>query len=663
MAIHTGENEQGLRGIIDLTRAFSFLVLFLHFYYFCGKAFASWGLTATLSDRIMIFLARTGMFNRFETSKWITLGFLLISLLAVKGKKEENLRARSALAMMGIGLVIYFGGYFCIFLDLGICALALLYMFLTLTGYILVLAGGTLLSRVVRTRITSSEYFNRANETFPQEERLLVNDFSVNLPATYRLRGKTRKSWVNIINPRRGLLVMGSPGSGKSWFIVENIIRQQIEKGFAMFIYDFKYPDLSRIAYNHFLTHRAGYPRESGFYCVNFSDPNRAHRCNPLLPEMMSDILDAMEASKTMLLSINKTWAGRQGEFFVESPINFLAAVIWFLRNYEKGKFCTLPHVIELLQLDYDKLFTVLNIEPEVQALVSPFLSAYLSDVMETVESQIASARIPMGRLSSPQLYYILSGNDFTLDINNPEIPKIVCLGNDPIKSEALAPVISLICDRMNKIINQKGKCKSSTIYDEFGTIRVASVNTVLMTGRSNDIVVVMALQDFSMLKKTYSREEAETILNATGNVIFGQVSGETARVASERFPKILQDRQSLSISSSDVSVNKSKHLDLSIPPATISGLSSGEFVGLIADNPACPVELKSFHCKILRDEKKAAYEKMNFQDLPCIRTVEPADILRNYARIKQDVQDIFISVLDKISRDPALTGLIVRKQ
>jgi len=657
----TGENEHGLRMVADLTRGLSMTLLALHFYYYCGRAFESRGLTSEICDRLLLKIERTGVFNYFPASKWMALGLLFISLWGTGGKKKEGLRFGSGFLFILTGLVLYFGSYWSVYLGLETNTLALVYIAITTLGYFFLLRGGALLSRVIKKKLTG-EVFNRSNETFPQEERLLQNAYSINLPSEYEFRGRLRRGWVNFVNPRRGLLIMGSPGSGKSWFIIENIITQQIEKGFSEFIYDFKYPDLTLVAYNHFLRHGHRFRTAPAFYSVNFSDLSRSHRCNPLNPEMMTSILDAIEASKTILLSINKTWAARQGDFFVESPINFLAAVIWYLRKYNNGEFCTLPHVIELLQIEYNKLFTLLNAEPEVKVLINPFINAYLSDVMETVEGQIASVKIPMGRLSSAPLYYILSGNDFTLDINNPHAPKIVCLGNDPVKSEALSPVISLICDRMAKIINQKGKLKSSIIFDEFGTIRAASVSTMLMTGRSNNIVVVMALQDFSMLKKAYSREEAETILNATGNVIFGQVSGETARHASERFPKIFQDRESISINSSDVSINKSKHLDPSIPASTIASLSSGEFVGLVADDPDSPIELKTFHCRIVRDNGRKKTEQGILNNLPVVRQVNEQVLMGNFRQISRDIQDLVSSEIERISSDPSLAISIVHK-
>jgi len=663
MAINTGEDEQGLRKIMDMTRMISVGLLLLHSYYFFYQVFQTWHLTAPIGERLLLNIAHTGLFNSFQKAKVIALAFLTLSLMGARGKKGERYNYRSATIYLVLGLVFYFGS--CLVLLVGGIPpepMTVTYMAGTGLGYILVMAGGAMLTRVIRDRLRP-EVFNTDNETFPQEERLLVNEYSINLPAEYQLRGKTRRSWLNIINGRRGILLMGSPGSGKSWFIIENIIRQLIEKRFCLFIYDFKYPELSTLAYNHYLKHRKAYKVPPTFYCVNFRDAAASNRCNPLHPSLLEDILDAMEASKTILLSINRTWANKQGDFWVESPINFLAAVFWFLRKYQDGAYCTLPHAIELIQLPYDKLFTMLNTEPEVQTLVGPFLSGYLNDNMETVDSQMASVRIPLARLASPQLYYILSGNDFTLDINNPVAPKIVCLGNDPVKSEALAPVISLFCDRMNKVINQKGKAKCSTIYDEFGTIRVSSIQTVIATGRSNDIIPVIALQDFSQLKKVYSKEEAETIFNMTGNIISGQVSGETAKMLSERFPKTMQDRESLSINSSDISISKSKQLEASIPPSTIASLSSGEFIGLVADNPDQPITLKAIHAKVINDTAKINRERAAYLPLPHgLGMDKHLAIQENYRCIKHDIKNIVEAVMEELLNDPEIEHLVIKK-
>lgn len=363
--MQTGENEQGLRKILDMTRLISIVLLLLHFYYYCYAAFRLWGATATLSDKVLSNIIRTGIFSHFHTSKLIALAFLAISLVGVRGRKDNKLVLRTTLWYIGIGLALFFASYFILLIGGDIPLEAAAYMVITASGYILMLAGGTLLSRILKQQL-SDEIFNNVQETFPQEERLLQNAYSINLPAVYQLKGKTRKSWINIVNPFRGLLLMGSPGSGKTYFLVQFIIKQQIENQFAMLLYDFKYDDLSKIAYNYFLKNRHKYPGKPGFYNINFDDLDRSHRCNPLDVSTMSDITDAAESSRTILLGLNRDWTEKQGDFFVESPINFVTALIWFLCRYKRGRYCTWAHVIELAQIPYKKLFSVLRTAPEL---------------------------------------------------------------------------------------------------------------------------------------------------------------------------------------------------------------------------------------------------------------------------------------------------------
>ena len=377
--------------------------------------------------------------------------------------------------------------------------------------------------------------------------------------------------------------------------------------------------------------------------------------------ELLRDLVDALQAAKSILLAINRTWSQKQGDFFVDSPINLLAAAIWFLRRYQDGLYCTLPHAIELLQLNYESLFTVLNSEPEISALVSPFIDAYRDDVMETLVGQLASVKIPLGRLSSPHLYYILTGNDFTQNINDPDQPKIVCLGNDPIRSEALAPVISLFCDQLNKVINQKGKTKCATVYDEFATIRAASVQTVIQVGRSNDIMPIIVIQDFSQLKQNYPREEAEALFNMAGNILCGQVNGETAKLVADRFPRIRQPRTSLSSNSQDVSVSESIQLDPAIPASTISALSSGEFVGIVADDPAMPIILKAVHARIIKDPDAADRARRSLTPLPQVHRVEEVTIRENYQKVIKDIREIYDDVRMTLEK-PGKSHLIVQK-
>lgn len=660
--MQTGENEQALRKILDMTRLIAITILVLHYYYFCYAAFREWQLTVELTDRLMGNIHRTGLFSNFIKSKLIALGFLCISLMGAKGKKDEKLSYKTAFAYIICGLVTYFISYLIIALSLEISVKAILYILVTSLGFLLILSGGTLLSRIIKSRLNHKDIFNKENETFPQEERLLENEYSINLPAQYHLKDKLRQSWINIINPFRATAVLGTPGSGKSYFVIRHFITQSIGKGYTMFVYDFKFDDLSRIAYNTWLNNKHHYTIPPKFYVINFDDLSRTHRCNPLEPSKMTDITDASESARTILMGLNREWIKKQGDFFIESSINFLSAVIWYLRKYNDGEFCTLPHVIELMQADYDSLFTLLRTEKEIEVLINPFVNAYLNDVMEQLEGQIASAKIAMARLSSPQLYYVLSGNDFTLDINNPDDPKIVCMGNNPQKIQIYGAVLSLYVNRLVKLVNQKGKIKSSLIFDEFPTIYLNGIDALIATARSNKVATCLGIQDFSQLRKDYGKEQADVIMNITGNIVSGQVMGDTAKQLSERFGKIMQDRESLSINSADTSISRSKQLEAAIPPSKIASLSSGEFVGTVADDPDNKIELKAFHCEIINDHAALKKEEENYKEIEVIRKIDNSMVQRNYLQIKQDIQDIINAEMDRLLNDPALSHLVVRK-
>ncbi len=662
MAMQTGENEQALRKILDMTRLISIVILVIHFYYYCYAAFQQWELVSAFSDRILNNIYRTGLFSNFQKSKLIALGFLAISLIGAKGRKDEKLNYKTAFAYVITGLLIYFLSYLGLLTKIKATELAIVYIGVTSTGFLLVLTGGTLLSRIIKNRLNNKDIFNKENETFPQEERLLENEYSINLPARYQLKDKVRSSWINIINPFRAVMVLGTPGSGKSYFVIRHVITQHIRKGFTMFVYDFKFDDLSKIAYNTWLKNKHKYPKPPSFYVINFDDLTRSHRCNPLEPSAMTDITDAAESARTILMGLNREWIKRQGDFFVESPINFLSAVIWYLRKYKDGEFCTLPHVIELMQVDYDSLFTLLRTEKEIEVLINPFVNAYLNDVMEQLEGQIASAKVAMARLSSPQLYYVLSGNDFTLDINNPDDPKIVCMGNNPQKIQIYGAVLSLYVTRLVKLVNKKGKQKSSLIFDEFPTIYLNNMDSLIATARSNKVSTCLGIQDFSQLRKDYGREQADVIMNITGNIIAGQVTGDTAKQLSERFGKIMQDRESYSINSGDTSISRSKQLESAIPSSKISALSSGEFVGMVADDPDNKIELKAFHCEILNDHDALKTEQDNYKDIEVIRKLDNTMVQRNYLQIKQNIQDIIQSEMERMLNDPTLSHLVVKK-
>lgn len=629
--MQTGENEQALRKIIDFTRLLSIALLIIHCYLCCYPAFRELKLTHKILDHILLPLAKMVIFKTVFIVKLSALLLLAVSLIGSKGKRDEKIRPKTILTYCLTGLLLYFISGLFLALPYSITTVAAVYITITAFGYLLFMTGGSMLFRMLKLKL-GSDIFNKDNETFPQEERLLENEFSINLPAKYQLKGKERDSWINIINPFRGTLVGGSPGAGKSYFVIRHIITQHIRKGFSMLIYDFKYDDLSRIAYNALREHGG-----RSFYVINFE--NIMHRSNPLEPETMLDITDAIESARTVMLGLNREWIKKQGDFFVESPINFVTALIWFLKKYEGGKYCTLPHVIELSLADYKDLFAVLSLEPEIEVLINPFISAWKNEAYEQLEGQIASAKISLARLSSPQLYYVLSGNDFSLDINNPADPKIVCLANNPQKSQVYSAVLSLYVNRINKLVNRKQQQKCSLIFDEFPTIYFNGIDNLIATARSNKVAVTLAVQDYSQLKKDYGRDQAEVIMNIVGNIICGQVTGDTAKQLSERFGKINQVKESVSVNAMDTSISRSTQLDYAIPASKIATLSSGEFVGMVADDPTDKIELKIFHCEIQNDHDAIRLEEQNYQTLTAVRNSSSMGIQLNYLRIKEDIK------------------------
>jgi len=645
--MNTGEDAQGLRKIIDFTRLISIAILCIHFYICCYAAFAAWGWTAEIIDKFIGNIAKTGLFTGLIRAKLTALMFLGITVLAAKGKKDEKIQKNSIVAYLICGLLVYFLSPLVFYLSWSIPLIAGLYMALSGIGYLLILTGGTWLSRLIKSSLVT-DVFNSDNETFPQEERLLENEYSFNLPTKYNLKGKIRNGWINCVNPFRSVLVAGSGGAGKTYFVIRHILDQQLKKGFCVFLYDFKYDDLTKMAYNKLLKYRGNYQVKPAFYIINFEDLNRTHRCNPLDPSGMEDITDATEASRTIMMGLNKQWLKKTGDFFVESPINFLTAVIWYLRKYQDGKYCTLPHVIELMQNEYEKLFKVLWEEEEVRVLIDPFISALRNNAQAQLEGQIASAKIGLARLASPQLYYVLSGNDFTLDINNPDEPKIVCMGSNPQKIDTYGAVLSLYVNRMLKLINKKGKQKCSLIFDEYPTL-VADLITTISTGRSNLISCTIGIQSIEQVKKEYGAEQAEIILGICANIISGQVSGDSARKLSETFGKIMQDRQSMSINSSDVSISKSTQMESAIPASKIATLSSGEFVGIVADSPDVKIRQKMFHAEIQNDHEAIKKEEEAYRPLPVIQQVTVEDVRENYLKIKREVEALVKLELQKI--------------
>lgn len=661
------DDLRALGKIMDFLRAVSIILAIMNVYWYCYEAMRMWGVTIGVVDRILINFNRTGgLFHSILYTKLFSLLLLALSCLGTKGVKAEKMSWNRIFTVLAVGFFLFFLNWWILLLPISYLGNATLYIFTMTAGYICLLMGGLWMSRLLKHNLME-DVFNNENESFMQETKLMENEYSVNLPTRFYYKKKWQRGWINVVNPFRATIVLGTPGSGKSFAVVNNYIKLQIEKGYSMYIYDFKFPDLSTIAYNHMMNHQNGYKVKPQFYVINFDDPRRSHRCNPIHPDFMSDISDAYESAYTIMLNLNKTWVQKQGDFFVESPIILFAAIIWYLRIYKNGKYCTFPHAIELLNRRYEDVFPILTSYPELENYLSPFMDAWQGGAMEQLAGQIASAKIPLSRMISPQLYWVMSASEFTLDINNPEEPKILCVGNNPDRQNIYGAALGLYNSRIVKLINKKGQLKSSVIIDELPTIYFKGLDNLIATARSNKVAVCLGFQDFSQLVRDYGDKEAKVVINTVGNIFSGQVVGETAKTLSERFGKVLQKRQSISINRQDVSTSINTQMDSLIPPSKISGLTQGMFVGSVSDNFTERIEQKIFHAEIVVDTDKVKREESHYQPIPIINDFKDADgndcmkqaIHDNYNQIKEDVKQIVKDELDRIAADENLKHLI----
>ena len=661
------DDLRALGKVMDFMRGISVIFLLINCYWFCYEAFHTWGFTLGIVDKILMnFQRTTGLFSSILWTKLFCVVFLALSCLGTKGVKEEKITWAKIWAVLFSGFVFFFLNWWLLVLPIGKVGVASLYLFTLSVGYICLLMGGVWMSRLLKNNLMD-DVFNTENESFMQETRLMENEYSVNLPTRFYYKKKWNNGWINVVNPFRASMVLGTPGSGKSYAIVNNYIKQQIEKGFAMYIYDYKFPDLSEIAYNHLLHHLDAYKVKPQFYVINFDDPRKSHRCNPINPAFMTDISDAYESAYTIMLNLNRSWIQKQGDFFVESPIILLAAIIWFLKIYEDGKYCTFPHAIEFLNRPYAQIFPILTSYDELANYLSPFMDAWEGGAQDQLQGQIASAKIPLSRMISPALYWVMTGDDFSLDINNPNEPKVLVVGNNPDRQNIYSAALGLYNSRIVKLINKKKQLKSSVIIDELPTIYFRGLDNLIATARSNKVAVCLGFQDFSQLTRDYGDKESKVIQNTVGNVFSGQVVGETAKTLSERFGKVLQQRQSMTINRNDKSTSISTQMDSLIPASKISNLTQGMFVGAVSDNFDERIDQKIFHAEIVVDSAKVSAEMKAYQPIPIIAEFQNEDgsdnlketIEANYKRTKQEVLTLVDSEIERIKNVPNLCQLL----
>lgn len=623
-------------------RFFSYLLLFLTLYIDQLVWFRKQGLYILEFTTVLGKILKIEFLGNTLWAKTVCVAFLAITCIGTKAKKDRDLKVSAIVFQVITGLLMFWGSL------LVFSTVPLAYLLLSFFGFVLLNIGFDNISKLINVNLMKDR-FNLENESFPQEQDYEGNEYSINLETLYQYRNKQHEGWINVINPFRGTIVIGTPGSGKSYSVVLPFIKQHLEKGFCMCVYDFKFPDLSGVAYNHFLKARKDrkLPEQSRFYVINFDDIRKSYRCNPLAPELMESPIDAFESSRTVLYNLNREWIRKQGEFFSESAVTFFAAVIWFLKKYNDGEYCTLPHAIELLQLEYDDLFEVLSQEKDVVNIINPFINAHKRGANEQLEGQLGSLKIAISKIISKEIYWICSGNDFSLDINNPEYPKMVCLANNPLRIEMYGAVLSLFITRMLKVINRKDQLKTSLIFDELPTIYFRGLDTLIATARSNKISTLLGIQTIDQLIRDHGKEQANAILTNIGNAFAGQSVGETARFIQSRMGKILQERQSININRNTQSSTFSTQMDFLVPEGKIATLPQGYMVGQVADNFGQQVGQRNFNCLIDVDTDLIEKEEKNYKEIPNVYHIDnPQELLENNRnRICNDITKILLEI------------------
>ena len=578
------------------------LLVIVNLYYYVHPLLSRVGLTAEIADLIVGKLRSGGVFVMPYRTKLLGMALISAGLVTQTGK-GTGVSWITVICSGLLGAILYLFPY----LD------PVSYLITTCVGAVVF---GWAVASAGRKFSAFNEAVNDRNETFSQCRKLMKTDDSVNIPMRFQYRYRIFKGWINVINPFRATMVLGTPGSGKSFSVYGPFIEQMIAKGYSMFIYDYKFPDLTEIVYNEFMDNVHKYDIIPEFCVINFNDPTRSLRCNPINPRYITDPADTTEIAELVMLNVNKA-AVEKEDFFTLSAKVYLDALIWFLKLYEDGKYCTFPHVIELMAQDYKKVFSILSRYPELEAKIKPFSNALEGGAQDQLQGQIASAQIPLNKFVSPSLYWVLTGDDFTLDINDPKHPKILCVGNDPDRQAIYSTTLALFTSRMFKLINHKGKRKCGVLLDELPTIFLKGLDNLIATARSNLVAIVLGAQDKSQLKRDYGEKESEVIFNTVGNIFSGQVNGKTAEELSKSFGKEFRKRESQTRGIEQDSVNISFQHEELLPLSTIETLSQGVFFGKVADNNDMKIKEKFFCGEIVRDIEQLKRKRKRWRSVP----------------------------------------------
>ena len=612
-------------------------ILLLTVYYYAYPMWAALGLRGKLTDSLMLDIWRSGTLRSPWSVRLVCIFFAGVSVIVRSGSSKASTWAEVLLPLLS-GLLLFFGSAF--------FGNGIWFVITYVTGFILFLIGAILLGRLVKSFDANlPDYW----DTFGQCEELIENEDSVNIPMTYQHKGKLRKGYINVVSPQRGCMVIGIPGSGKTYSIYGPFFRQMMQKGYAMFVYDYKYPDLTHRVLNELLDNFDCYKVKPKLYIVNFDDPLHSHRFNPIHPRYLRDPIDSTEIAEVIMKNANRENA-RGEDFFSLSARCYIDLLIWFLKVYDDGKYCTFPHLIELMGQDYRAVLDILKKYPELDVKRTTFADAMQDQAAQQLQGQIASARVPLSRFASKTLYWTLSGDDFSLDINNPDEPKIICVGNNPRRQSVYGTTLAMLMSQLFKIINTPGRMHSAVLIDELPTIYLKGLDNLINTARSNRVAVVIGAQDKSQLVRDYDRKESDVIFNTVGNVFAGAVKGDTAESLSKSFGKVEQEMRSFQESDTSEHISYSFQQREVLPASKIEALSQGTFCGYVADSFRQKVHPKTFCGEI----EAGGPPKHDVAIPPIVINMTEEELKKevekNYRRIRLDISNLMF----REQNDPA---------
>ena len=575
-------------------------------------------------------------------SKLATFLLICITCIGTRNKKKLEFNGRKQVfypIIIGIGLIVLSVWLYGYPMETRLYTLRLniwLYMFASVIGVVLVHIALDNISKFLKDGLLKDR-FNFENESFKQCTELVENKYSVNIPMRYYYKGKFRKGWVNIVNPFRGTWVVGTPGSGKTFSIIEPFIRQHSAKGFAMVAYDYKFPTLATKLYYHYKKNQklGNLPKGCKFNIINFVDVEYSRRVNPIQLKYINNLAAASETAETLLESLQKgkkEGGGGSDQFFQTSAVNFLAACIYFFCNWGKepydkdgnmltaekvqdkqtkrmiptgrvfnsageevepaywlGRYSDMPHILSFLNESYQTIFEVLETDNEVAPLLGPFQTALKNKAMEQLEGMIGTLRVYTSRLATKESYWIFhkDGDDFDLKVSDPKNPSYLLIANDPEMESIIGALNALILNRLVTRVNtgQGKNIPVSIIVDELPTLYFHKIDRLIGTARSNKVSVTLGFQELPQLEADYGKVGMQKIITTVGNVVSGSARAkETLEwLSSDIFGKVVQLKKGVTIDRDKTSINLNENLDSLVPASKISDMPTGWICGQTA--------------------------------------------------------------------------------